>query len=119
MHASALRTVSNLETLADSWRHIRRQANKEKGGSSGIDRLRPIDYKRNESSNLADLSTLISSGKFRFRDLRVTFIEKPTKGTRIICIPSVQDRIVQRALLHFLTSDDKCKILNTVSYGFT
>ena len=119
MSTSALRVISDPVSLSTAWKHIRRQARRENGGSSGVDGQRPIDFKHNESANIADLGVLLSSGSFRFRDLRVTFIEKPGGGTRIICIPTVRDRIVQRALLHFLTADDKCKILNAVSYGFT
>lgn len=119
MSTSALRVISDPVSLSAAWKHIRRQARKENGGSSGVDRQRPIDFKHNESANVDNLVVLLSSGSYRFRDLRVTFIEKPGGGTRIICIPTVRDRIVQRALLHFLTADDKCGILNTVSYGFT
>ena len=119
MPRSALQSVAQLDKLRQAWIHIRDRARATRGGSPGIDGQRPSDFRRSESTNLEDIALSLAAKKYRFRDLTVKFLDKPDGGTRTICIPTVRDRITQRAILHYLTIDDKCNVLNSVSFGFT
>lgn len=55
---------------------------------------------------------------FQFHDLRPIFIRKKDGRDRIICIPTVQDRLIQRLVLEYLVTGDKLSVVNPVSYGF-
>jgi RNA-directed DNA polymerase len=59
-----------------------------------------------------------SSGGYEFSTLRAIPIPKNNGGYRIICVPTVRDRIVQRAVNAFLAKDDRCGLANNVSFGF-
>jgi RNA-directed DNA polymerase len=51
--------------------------------------------------------------------LRPAFVEKPNSNKeRVICIPTVRDRIVQRAIVNYLASSKKLPIYNASSFGF-
>lgn len=118
MAKTALQQISDSSQLLAAWRNIRANSIKVRGGTAGIDEQTPAAFRRSEKANIAEVSQALRSRSYRFRDLRPAFIEKPDNGIRVICVPTVRDRIVQRSLLHFLTVDDKCGVLNSVSYGF-
>jgi RNA-directed DNA polymerase len=55
---------------------------------------------------------------FKFKPLRPTFIPKSEGRVRIICVPTVEDRLIQRLVLRHLSNGDRFKINTPVSYGF-
>jgi hypothetical protein len=55
---------------------------------------------------------------FQFSDLRPHLIPKSSGKDRLICVPTVQDRIVQRGLLNFLSDRYADRLANKISYGF-
>jgi hypothetical protein len=55
---------------------------------------------------------------YQFAPLRGVPVPKSNGKYRIICIPTVRDRVVQRAASEFLATDDRCGLANAVSYGF-
>ena len=55
---------------------------------------------------------------YQYSPLRPALLPKPDNSYRVICVPTVRDRIVQRAVLNFLAEGDKCRLLNDVSFGF-
>jgi retron-type reverse transcriptase len=51
--------------------------------------------------------------------LRAVFIPKPDSAKeRVICIPTVRDRLVQRVIVRYITSKRKFPIYNSSSFGF-
>lgn len=60
----------------------------------------------------------MKAGIFRFGKLRLAPVLKPSGGFRIIAIPTVRDRLVQRVILHHLESDTKFNAGSPISYGF-
>src|SRR5947199_9511926 len=51
--------------------------------------------------------------------LRPVFIRKLNSDKeRVICIPTVRDRVVQRAIVHYLDSSKRLPIYNPSSFGF-
>ncbi|KAB0264359.1 reverse transcriptase domain-containing protein [Microvirga brassicacearum] len=90
----------------------------KKQTSSGVDGLTPAEFHRDLEKNLHNVCKLLREG-YRFSPLRGHPIPKPGGKTRIICIPTVQDRIVQRLLAEHLTSrGSELGIINDVSFGF-
>ena len=86
---------------------------------SGIDSETLEGFQRSMDSNLARIGAqLASKCSYRFSCLRAHTIPKDDKKFRIICVPTVRDRLVQRSILDFLSTGDKCGIVNNVSYGF-
>ena len=60
---------------------------------------------------------MLASG-FEFRKLRPVFIPKKSHGERVICVPTVEDRLIQRAMLNYLNHGDKLRVANRISFGF-
>ncbi|MGE0665913.1 MAG: reverse transcriptase domain-containing protein [Sphingomonadales bacterium] len=86
--------------------------------SPGVDGITPQDFRSNLNHNLAHLSRQLCAGAFRFSPLRPIAIEKKSGNYRIIFIPTVQDRLVQRRICEWLSSGDVLGVENRVSYGF-
>jgi RNA-directed DNA polymerase len=64
------------------------------------------------------MTSMRSQGGYQFSMLRAVPIPKEHGRYRIICIPTVRDRIVQRAVNAYLAKGDRCRLANEVSYGF-
>ncbi len=109
-----LRTIKNLTFVWSSfW--------KRTGGKSGagIDGVDPAKFREQLTSRLASLKAELDEG-YAFRALRGVAIPKsdPTK-LRLICVPTVADRLVQRALLNIIEPrSSQLGIANDVSFGF-
>src|SRR5262249_5754818 len=70
-------------------------------------------------SNLDHIIKRLHEGKYGFSRLRPVFIEKPgSNKERVICIPTVRDRLVQKAIVEYLASCRKLPIRNSSSFGF-
>ena len=117
MSASALdhlRTIRNLKAVwEDFWRRT--------GGksSAGIDGITPAAFRDQIESRLHLLKVDLDRG-YRFGSLRgVAIPKKDPSKLRLICVPTVADRIVQRALLGVIEQRSaKLGIYNSVSFGF-
>jgi len=116
MTVSAFRELITPASVREAWGNFWRDSRKQK--SAGIDGITPADYLRDLERNLYILCRLLREG-YRFSLLKGHPIPKPGGKTRIICVPTVQDRIVQRLLAEYLMRH--CKelgIINDVSFGF-
>src|SRR6185437_4281157 len=117
MTASALQrliTPTNLRSTWEAfWPHARKQH------SCGVDGVTPAEFHERATRNLAKLHDELRIG-YRFSLLRAHPIpKKDGKTFRIICVPTVRDRIVQRLLAKHLTDvSEKLGIINKASFGF-
>ena len=103
MSESALSKTSSLISLHDAWNYINRKSRGNKRNSSGIDNQSINDFAQNLERNLLGIrAALRSSGGYQFQSLRAHLIPKANGKTRVICVPTVQDRIVQRAISDYL-----------------
>lgn len=68
-------------------------------------------------SRLATITKQLLRGEYRFSSLRPIFVPKKNGKKRLICIPTVADRVVQRALLDYLTPKSGW-LSNGISHGF-
>lgn len=116
---SALKWVSRAESLQSAWGAFISNASPRSRKSVGVDHESLIDFDRNPTAGCrAILRGMRSPTGYAFSALRAIPIPKDNGKYRIICVPTVRDRIVQRAINAYLAKDDKCRLANEVSYGF-
>jgi retron-type reverse transcriptase len=84
----------------------------------GADKVSINDFAFGYKAGLRFLAGELARGEFRFTALRPHLIPKANGKDRLICVPTVRDRIVQRALLDYLTKRYLPRISNAISYGF-
>lgn len=119
MARSAKFQIANLYSLERAWKDINQRVHGQKRKTVGIDGVSVEQYTANVQERLKSLSRDIKASEpYVFSSLRAVQIPKPNGKLRVICIPTVRDRIVQRALLNYLSEGDKCKLNNNISYGF-
>jgi len=109
-----LTTLSNLRSTWDKyWPLVRHQR------TAGVDGITPLKFRRNSERYLELIYRDLRSG-YSFLDLRGHPIPKTDgKSYRMICVPTVRDRIVQRVFTKHLTEKaDALGIINEVSFGF-
>jgi group II intron reverse transcriptase/maturase len=103
--------------LSKAWRDSRDATNN--AGRPGIDKQSGRQFSANLDSNLDYISRQLHEGTYGFSRLRVVFLPKPdSDAERVICIPTVRDRLVQRAIGEYITSKSLFPIYNTYSFGF-
>lgn len=76
---------------------------KANGGAAGVDHRTIEMYECRLEENLEKLSQMLKGGNYQPRAVRRVWIPKPgSKEKRPLGIPTVEDRVVQAALLHVL-----------------
>lgn len=119
MFRSALIEISSIVSLKSAWAYIYKNSSERSRKTKDITSESINGFSVKSDKNLKELSKEIrSKDGYKFSPLKAVLLPKSNGKYRVICVPTVQDRIVQRALLDFLSIDDKCKLLNKVSYGF-
>jgi RNA-directed DNA polymerase len=103
--------------LSKAWEHSRDSTTK--AGRPGIDKESARQFGANLDSNLDYIARQLRGGIYGFSRLRVVFLPKPdSDAERVICIPTVRDRLVQRAISEYITSKSLLPIYNASSFGF-
>jgi RNA-directed DNA polymerase len=88
-------------------------------GRPGIDNISAAGFAANLDHNLAVLARRLQQGHYAPLQLKAAFIPKPNSDKdRMICIPTVCDRLVQRAIVAYLDRTKKFPIYNSSSFGF-
>lgn len=115
---SAYSIAFSATALDDAWRRIFKNASPRSRNTIGIDDVSINDFRADEKSHLNRLSRTLRYRNFQFSSLRPHLIPKGNGKDRLICVPTVRDRIVQRALLEFLSTRYADRLANKISYGF-
>lgn len=90
-----------------------------KNSAAGIDRVTAEIFQSNISRNIDLLCERLQSNRYQFSALRPLLIPKVGKGHRVICVPTIGDRLVQRTLVDFLMAQPQAeKLYNPASFGF-
>lgn len=110
--------VLALPALTQAWTDLLHNTKPLSRNTSGVDGVSVNDFAQNPKHFLLQLSRELAQDRFRFSELRAVLIKKPNGKDRLICVPTVRDRVVQRALLNFLAEKYHSKLANAVSYGF-
>jgi RNA-directed DNA polymerase len=100
MHsASALRTISDRESLRKAWKEI----SKRNPLSRGLDNVTIKNFKNRLDENLLEISDELRSGRYEFSKLRAHAINKPgSHKPRPLQIASVRDRVVMKSIALFI-----------------
>jgi RNA-directed DNA polymerase len=97
--SSALRSISDKESLRRAWREI----SKRNLQSKGLDNVTIRAFKSRLEANLAEISVELRAGTYSFNRLRAHAINKPgSSKPRPLQIASVRDRVVMKALAMFI-----------------
>jgi group II intron reverse transcriptase/maturase len=101
----------DLDWMAEAWRQTR------KDGAPGVDGVTAADYGANLEANLLDLLERIKSGRYVAPPVRRHYIPKADGSQRPFGIPTLEDKLVQRAILMLLEPIYETDFL-ACSYGF-
>jgi len=107
----SLHHVIDLEWMEEAWRLTR------KDGAPGIDGMTAADYEANLRSNLLDLLERLKSGRYRAPPVRRAYIPKADGTRRPLGIPTLEDKVAQRAIVMVLEAVYEQDFL-PCSYGF-
>lgn len=88
-----------------------------KDGAPGVDGMMAADYEANLELNLDDLLARIKSGRYIAPPVRRHYIPKADGTERPLGIPTLEDKVVQRAILLLLEPIYETDFL-PCSYGF-
>jgi len=100
-----------VERLEAAYREIR------PGAAAGVDGVTWQDYGQDLEANLRDLHARVQRGAYRASPTRRVFIPKPDGRLRPLGVASLEDKILQRALVEVLNAIYECDFLG-LSYGF-
>ena len=88
-----------------------------KDGAPGIDGVTAKDYEANLEANLLDLLARIKSGRYQAPPVRRHYIPKADGTKRPLGIPTLEDKVAQRAIVMLLEPMYETEFL-PCSYGF-
>src|SRR6267143_7070127 len=108
---SSMAHLLTVEAMHKAFRDLRKDA------SAGVDRVTYTEYATEVQKNLEQLHDRLKSGKYRAQPLRRIYIPKEDGRQRPISIPSLEDKIVQRATVKLLNAIYEQDFLEC-SYGF-
>ncbi len=109
---SIFEAVCDPANLMMAWKQVR--ANK---GAAGVDLVTITNFERQLQSNLITLSGKLLDGRYYPMPARKFEMKKSNGGTRTLAILTVEDRIVQRAMLNALEPFFE-PAFSSLSFGF-
>lgn len=102
----------DLEWLLEAWKKTR------KDGAAGVDGQTADDYAKNLRGNLSSLLDRFKSGRYRAPPVRGVDIPKGDgRSTRPIGIPTLEDKVLQRAIVMLLEPVYEAMFYD-ISFGF-
>jgi RNA-directed DNA polymerase len=111
MKFTSLAHLLNEEMLTESYKGLNRR------GSPGIDGVTIRGFGENIEENIRALHSELKSGRYRATSVRRVYIPKANGKQRPIGIPTVKDRIVQRAVAEIIGAVYEPYFIEH-SYGF-
>ena len=106
-----LHHVYNIETLREAYFSLKRDA------AAGVDEQTWQTYGEQLESQLEDLSVRLRRGAYRAKPVRRVYIPKPDGRQRPLGVTTLEDKVVQRALVRVLNCIYEEDFLG-FSYGF-
>jgi RNA-directed DNA polymerase len=108
---SSLNHHLNKDFLRETWYSLNHK------GAPGVDGISIQDYECKLDENLEDLVARLKAGRYRASPARRVDIPKGNNQTRPLSIPSVEDRLLQKAVARILEAIFENDFLEC-SYGF-
>jgi group II intron reverse transcriptase/maturase len=110
--AQMLDRILDFENVKKAWEESR-----SGGQTAGVDRWTTRRFQRQWESNLRDLVAEVRANQYKPSPLRIRYVHKKSGGRRRLGIPTLRDRILQRATLQILGPKLDRKFL-PCSYGY-
>jgi len=111
--------VADVDHLYQAWSHISDSTKSLHRHTAGIDGQSVNQFAAKADHYLNQLrGTLLSKPGYQFSFLKAHLEPKTSGGDRVICIPTVKDRIVQRSILDILSGSPRYSFESDASYGF-
>jgi group II intron reverse transcriptase/maturase len=107
-------SIAHLLTTEALWEAF---DNLRKNAAAGVDGVTPAEYEEHLVENLCKLHAKLKNKTYRAQPLRRIYIDKEDGRKRPIAIPSLEDKIVQRATVELLNAIFEQDFLDC-SYGF-
>lgn len=73
-----------------------------KDAKAGVDGVTYAEYDKNAKENISQLQERVKNGQYRAQPLRRIYIAKEDGRQRPISIPSLEDKIVQKAVVELV-----------------
>ena len=108
---TSLHHVIDIDWMHEAYRRTR------KDGAAGIDGVTAADYERELEANLESLLNRIKSGRYHAPPVRRHYIPKADGRKRPLGIPTLEDKVAQRAVLMILEPIYEADF-QPCSYGF-
>lgn len=109
--------ILSREALLNTWNSSR--DSKKTAGAKGSDGITARKFAANLDQNVRRIASQIAAGKYHYSRLRPVPIAKPgSNKERVICIPIVADRLIQRQIAGHLHRRKMLPIYNSSSFGF-
>jgi retron-type reverse transcriptase len=119
-YRNALHEICSPEFLEVVWNGFYNQTPKRKRVTSGADRVNFYDFNETKKAQFVEIrrQLLAPDTTYKTYPLNVFAHEKPNRPGeyRIICIPSIKDRLIQKALLQYYASKN-IKLDSKISFG--
>lgn len=117
MSKSAFSELVSEQHLSSVWGDMYKSSKPKKRNGYGIDGISINQFRDDEALIIKRLSSDLLANRYRPQLLNPHFIPKSNGKDRVICIPTVTDRLIQRALLQFLHKKNY-GFENSISFGF-
>jgi RNA-directed DNA polymerase len=109
--------ILSRENLLATWKYSRDSSSQ--AGARGSDGVTAHRFAANLDENLRRIAGEIRLGQYYFSRLRPLPVIKPGSAKkRIVCIPTIRDRLVQRRIAFYLDNKKLLPIYNPISFGF-
>jgi group II intron reverse transcriptase/maturase len=105
------------EVVGEENRQAALKAVKRNGGAPGIDHMKTTELENHLQAHWDKIRVKLLAGTYVPSPVRRVEIPKPSGGTRMLGIPTVQDRLIQQMLLQVLTPIFD-PMFSEHSYGF-
>lgn len=107
----------SVNSFRDAWK-IGRDSGKTPG-APGVDSMRAAVFASELGREIVDIRRNLQEETYQFSKLRLAPVPKNSGGYRIIAIPTVRDRLLQRTILRALAADKRFNASSPIAYGFT
>ena len=116
MPKSAYSQIFSSSRLKQAWTEMWKSSSRY--SAPGVDGLTPAEFDKNSDGYLESLGQKLR-GDYVFSSLRPFAVPKSNGKERLICVPTVADRLVQRVIVaHLMSRPGATRLLNEVSFGF-
>lgn len=118
MALSTYDQIFSSKNLRETWKKLHTDAKPSSRDTVGVDGESINTFKAEEARCLRIIRDDLRSRKFSFSPLRAVLVPKGNGRDRLICVPTVTDRIVQRVLTNYVSEKYHKILSNEISYGF-